>query len=503
MAKAIEQNQGSDMTAHPKFLVVVFDGLRPDMVTPDSAPNLSRFKVEGCDFSASRSVFPTHTRVNATALATGAFPRNHGIVANKFYDPKVFRDRVINTGDITHIEAGQLAYGGRLVTTTSMGEIAAQNGFRVAVVSSGSGGSTRLVNPKARELGHVSLCLRAWEASTPGDFADEILKDFGPIPPAGRPNSARTRMQTDMFLEGVFPQVQPDISVLWYTDPDSTHHYCGIGSAESYRAIRDIDDEFGRLLEWWQRSGLHERLQIIVASDHGHITARRKVRVREELAKAGLHFDTHFLDGADFAGSLGCVGTIWVRDNDRRLEAAFVDWLFEQPWCGLVFTSGGNGIEGGIPDTFDRLLVMTEHERAPNIYYVMRSDEAVDADGVVGGCYFDGKYPEGGSVHGGLHPKELNIILMTQGSQFRHPFQSDYTAGITDITPTVLHLLGLPRPVGMSGRALSEGLVGSNLEPQEAQMQQHTVGAPSRRQHLQFSRVGSALYLDGCWVEDV
>jgi len=182
------------MSAHAKFLIVVIDGLRPDMVTPDAAPNLSRFGIEGCNFSASRTVFPTHTRVIATALATGSFPRNHGIVANMSYDPKVFRDRVINTGDITHIEAGELAYGGRLVTTASMGEIAAQNGFRVAVVSTGSGGSTRLVNPKARELGHVSLCLRAWEVSIPADFLGEMLEDFGPIPPAARPNSARTRM---------------------------------------------------------------------------------------------------------------------------------------------------------------------------------------------------------------------------------------------------------------------------------------------------------------------
>jgi len=91
-----------------------------------------------------------------------------------------------------------------------------------------------------------------------------------------------------MFSECVFPQVQADISVLWYTDPDFTYHYCGIGSAESYRAIRDIDDQFERLLTWRQRSGLQERLHIIVASDHGHIRARRKVRAREELAKAGL-----------------------------------------------------------------------------------------------------------------------------------------------------------------------------------------------------------------------
>jgi hypothetical protein len=189
-----------------------------------------------------------------------------------------------------------------------------------------------------------------------------------------------------------------------------------------------------------------------------------------------------------------------VRNGDRQLKGALVEWLFEQPWCGLVFTSGGDGIKGGIPGTFDRSLVMTDHERASEIYYIMRNDDAVDANGVVGGCYFDGKYPEGGSVHGGLHPKELNIVLMAQGTQFRHSFQSDYPAGIIDIAPTVLHLLGLPRPDGMDGRALSEGLVGCLLKPQEPERLENSVGAAARRQHLQFSRVGSTLYLDGGWV---
>jgi len=479
-----------------KFLIVTFDGLRPDMVTPELMPNLSGFKTEGCEFSAAKAVYPTQTRVNAAALATGAAPATHGIVANRYYDPLVFHNQLFDTGNFSHIDAGQIAYQGQLVTAQSFGEAAAGKGLKVAVVSTGSGGSTRMINPQAKKLGHVSLCLKAWESSTPADFANELLKSFGPIPPATRPNSARTEMQTDMFLDHVFPVIEPDISVLWYTDPDSTFHYYGVGSPQSLQAISTVDIQFGRILEWWRRSDLQEQLHLIVISDHGHISARQTVAVKEALAGADLRFDTHFGGDADFGGHAGYTGALWVRDDDQRRKAALVEWLLEQSWCGVILTNGGNGIEGGIPGTFDRSLLMADHARAPQIYYTMRSDDRKNAYGMTGGSYHDGKNPDGGSVHGGLHPKELASLLVVQGACFRPSLLCDHPAGITDIAPTMLQLLDIPQPPGMQGRVLSEALIKPVCESPQPERHKYSVGSSLRRQHLQFSRVGSCFYLD-------
>ena len=156
------------MTAEkPKVLIVVFDGLRPDMVSAALSPNLHGFLAEGSRFAESRSVFPSATRVNATSMATGATPAVHGIVANMFHDPRIFGGRLVHTGEAAHLEAGETAYGGRLVTATTMGDAVAAAGGKVAVVSTGSGGTTRLLNPRVAKLGHISLCLRAWESSVP------------------------------------------------------------------------------------------------------------------------------------------------------------------------------------------------------------------------------------------------------------------------------------------------------------------------------------------------
>ncbi|MBI4081754.1 MAG: alkaline phosphatase family protein [Candidatus Lambdaproteobacteria bacterium] len=488
------------MSTPPEFLIVVFDGLRPDLITPGLMPNLARFQAGGSAFPLSRAVFPSATRVNATALVTGAVPGVHGIVANKFFDPRVFPDRAIDTAQHTELEAAEQAWG-RLVTAPSLGELLAEAGQRMAVVSSGSGGTARLLNPRAQALEHVTLCLRAWGASTPAGFAEEMLRAFGPIPPAGRPNAARLTRQTDLFLESVHPRVQPAVSVVWFSDPDSTFHECGIGSAEGLACLRHADGEFGRLLEWAGRREQRERLQVLALSDHGHITARRRIEIKRLFAEAGLRFDSHFRADVEFAGSAGYTGAIRVRGGERARMGRLVAWLAAQPWCGLIFTAGGDGIEGAIPGTFDRALLMLDHERAPEVYFVMENDHARDANGIEGGCFFEGEYPEGGSTHGGLHPKELHNVLIAQGSRFRPAYRSPFPAGITDVAPTLLQLLGLPIPPTMTGRVLSEALREGAGEPPPPEHVEHTVGTPPRRQHLHRSRVGRTTYLNAGWVE--
>ena len=43
---------------------------------------------------------------------------------------------------------------------------------------------------------------------------------FGPIPEAGFPAKERMVLQTDLFIDGVYPAYEPDVSLLWYTEPE-------------------------------------------------------------------------------------------------------------------------------------------------------------------------------------------------------------------------------------------------------------------------------------------
>src|SRR5262249_14139275 len=59
-------------------MVLVLDGLRPDSITAEETPNLWRLRQEGVNFINGHSVFPTVTRANATAIATGTYPSRNG-----------------------------------------------------------------------------------------------------------------------------------------------------------------------------------------------------------------------------------------------------------------------------------------------------------------------------------------------------------------------------------------------------------------------------------------
>jgi hypothetical protein len=183
-----------------------------------------------------------------------------------------------------------------------------------------------------------------------------------------------------------------------------------------------------------------------------------------------------------------------------------VAWLQEQPWCGPVFTRGKNDVEGVVPGTFAQALVLNEHARTGDIVYVMRTDEAQDAHGIVGGCYDDSTLPLGGGTHGGLSQHELRNVCVAYGPAFQEGRESLVPSGTIDILPTILHVLGYEMPPRVEGRILTEALAHArtaSLPAVDTQTYSTEVVTPAGlyRQHLVRSRVGTTTYLERGWVD--
>lgn len=487
----------------PRYIITVFDAMRRDMITPELAPNLRRFLDEGCDFPHSRSVFPSVTRVNATALASGSIPAATGVIANKFFDPNIYTDKLLHTGKYEHIHDAEAAYNGRFVETPSLGEILAGHGMKVAVVSTGSAGTTHLLNPRAAALGHVTLCLSDWRESGPDAYAQEIVRRFGPVPRATKPNIEGIRLQMRIILEAVLPDLEPDVLMVWFSDPDATYHLHGIGSPESVAAIRNADEQFGLLLAAWRDDPGAGACQMIVCSDHGQVTTRERVHVKPAMREAGIEIGSSYTETRGVAGTTSYYGAIRVRDADVRTMTRVADWLNAQPWCAHVFTPArGDGLNGIVRGTLDRTLLMVEHARTPEVYYTMRADDAQNQWGMRGTCYFDSdEVPVGGGTHGGLHEIEMNNLLAAQGSLFRRGYVSAWPASHVDVVPTMLHTMGLAAPATITGRVLSEALHGKS-EPPAPESKDHAVETARHRQVLRLWRVGGSSYIDQGWRED-
>lgn len=485
----------------PRFVVFVFDALRRDMITAAHMPHLRRFLDEGSDFPSSRCVFPSATRINAAALACGAVPSATGVIANKFFDGNVFTDRLLHTGKHDDMQAAERAYGGNFVCAPTIGDLLADRGLALAVVSTGSAGTTHLLNPRSAAHGHVTLCLSDWRRSSPQGYADDILRRHGPIPPGAKPNLARIRLQMDMVLESVLPDLSPDVLLVWFSDPDSTYHACGIGSPESLAAIANADAQFGRFLQHWRAHPEHDRCTVAVCSDHAQVAAERRVRVKDTMRAGGLAVGDYLDAATPFAGSTGYCGAIRVAGGSTERLAMLAEWLQDQPWCGHVFTPGGDGMRGSVPGTLDRSLLMLEHPRTPELYYTMRADDALSRWGLPGTCWFaSSEIPDGGGTHGGLHRIEMNNLLALQGSGWRSRYRSPWPASQADLAPTLLDAFGIPQPASMTGRVLLEARV-EGTEPPPAETRVFDAQGAHHAQFLRLWRVGSTAYIDQGWIE--
>lgn len=482
-----------------KFLLVGFDGLRPDMVTPELMPRLHRYAEQGVTFRNHRCTFPSETYVNLPSLVTGSPPSQHGMIANFFLDPNVDTREPFQGFSVPRIEKAQAAYGGRLFEAESLGEILQRAGRRLAVISTNSAGATRLTHPQVFDHDHLSMACHNPEDSYPRDEVAKIVSELGSPEPKSIPDLKGVTYASDVFLDHLCRDELPDLTILWYGEPDISYHGFGVGSPESRQVLRHADAEFGRLLDWWEASDARESLQIMVLSDHGHITKKTKIDTGGMLRDAGFKVDGHLENGADLALIAGYGGGIRVRDKDPDLIRAIGQALMEQEVCGMVFSAGRNEVEGVVPGSFAKQLVMVDHPRSPDIYYILRTADEPNEYGYNGTCFFDGRGTVGGGVHGGLHPKEMHSLCVTSGSLFDEAKAAETHAGIVDIAPTILHGLGIAAPRTMDGRVLHEAFAKASSEPPDAVPEKFETGFGPYQQVLHRTRVGESCYLDGGW----
>src|SRR4030095_8551037 len=100
-------------------------------------PNWWRLRQEGVNFLNGHAVFPTVTRANATAIATGTYPDRNGIFGNTLYVREVDPKRAFGNDEHRNLLRLDAATGGKMVLVKSLAEMLAERGKSFATVSSG------------------------------------------------------------------------------------------------------------------------------------------------------------------------------------------------------------------------------------------------------------------------------------------------------------------------------------------------------------------------------
>ena len=297
------------------FVLMVWDGLRPDLVHGVNTPNLLALESAGVRFARHHSIYPTLTMVNAAGLATGASPSRSGIYGDMMYlAPVLDMARAATVpnlgallGDPLNLEHSQYlaalndprALDDHLLGLGSIAqEVEGAGGF-VGVF--GKQGPTLLFDDDfaktdITEKSPRNFMFVADDLAAPASMAAE----FARMPSMVRGDFAsiitRDAWFTKIAAEQALPAAKsasdngkPAMVVLWQHNPDITQHLAGLGTQPALDALRACDTE-SRDDARRDRHARHRGfgIDLVVVSDYGFATIKAAVPVSRLLVAAGL-----------------------------------------------------------------------------------------------------------------------------------------------------------------------------------------------------------------------
>ena len=293
------------------LILFVPDGLRAQVVTPQSAPTMAAIRDKGVNFANPHSLFPTFTMPNASGLATGHFLGDTGTFSNTIFTgypvataagsmtPFIESDPIL--GDIDQHFSGNFVDEDTVVLT------AGHQGFSTAAI--GKLGPTLMFSHTERN-GESTIIVDDSTGSAAGVPLSQAMKDA--LTAAGLPLAAPSRGANgdagndkkagatiaNVTQQGYFAAVaakvvlpmfkarnKPFVLVFWSRDPDGTQHNQGdsllsvtpgINGPTSFAAIKNADDNLATIRQALDELGLAATTDIIVSADHGFATISKE-----------------------------------------------------------------------------------------------------------------------------------------------------------------------------------------------------------------------------------
>ncbi|HZV36032.1 MAG TPA: alkaline phosphatase family protein [Verrucomicrobiae bacterium] len=477
-------------------VVVVWDGMRPDFITPANTPTLYKLAQEGARFDNHHPVFLSSTEVNGTAIATGGYPARDGIVGNVEFRPEIDATVPVHTEELETVRKGDQLMRGHYISLPTIAEILHQKGMHTAIA--GAKGVALLHDRAERPTNATNVDLFAG-ATVPPNIAEEMINLHGQFPAASSSNYTRNDWTTESLIDPLWKDGVPPFSLLWMNEPDLSQHQTGPGSAKSLAAIKNADDNLARVLHALEDKGVRNDTDILLVSDHGFSTILSSVDLAESLRNAGFKATRKFGAAPNFgdimvAGDGGAV-LLYVAGHDRGVTEKLVNFLQGWKETGVIFSR--RSIEG----TFALSQVHLDSPGAPDVAVSLRWTPDKNDNGTPGMEVSDvSSYGPGGGMHGTLSPFDMHNTFVANGPDFRAGIVDHLPTGNVDIAPTVLWILGVKPPKRMDGRVVTEALVNAeskikSFEPHHIEVS-HALDGAVWHQYLNYTEVNGVDYFD-------
>jgi predicted AlkP superfamily pyrophosphatase or phosphodiesterase len=481
-------------------VVVVWDGMRPDFVSETNTPALHALAGSGVFFKSNHCVYFSSTEVNGTALATGAYPQRSGIIANSEFRPNVDPRRPIAMERLEAIRTADAQE--KYLGVPTLAETLHAHGLHTAIA--GSKGVALLHDRADRGDGDPNPVLFD-DRTLPAAVMDRLTRALGPLPEVGATKTNRDTWVARALTGPMWEKGVPAFSLLWLAEPDNSQHNSAPGSPRALAVIRNSDHALSIVIEALKEKGVYDATDIFVVSDHGFSTIARVVNVAQRLQEHGFSAAREFAP-KPAKGDVLVVGSggsllLYVAGHDEKTIERLVNFLQAEDYVGVLFTRSAR------KGTFALDDAMIHSAHAPDVVFSFRWSEVASSYGIAGQVFADTTATNAPAVpvapvgtHVSLSSFDLHNTLIAAGPDFRRGFVSETPSGNVDVTPTILHLLGIKPSGPMDGRVLFEALNATGSKPPEIRRRELQAQAklPSGEwaQRLSITEVNGVRYLE-------
>ncbi|HEY3662722.1 MAG TPA: alkaline phosphatase family protein [Chthoniobacterales bacterium] len=479
-----------------RVIVVVWDGMRPDLVTEKNAPILFALAHSGVFFKNNHAAYPSSTNVNGAVLATGVTPGRNGIIANQEFRPAIDPQKPFDTSDFPALDDNDPKVLANFIAAPTVPEILQGAGDWTATAGS---------KPVAQFFDRArTRTTDAARKSTviyrgkvlPAEAKHGITSAVGPFPVRKTfPNEIEDNWTTDALTRVLWRDEIPRFSLLWLSEPDLTEHETAPGAPPALPAIKSSDQNLAKVLAALKTKHALTTTDVFVVSDHGFSTVDAAVDVAVQLRAAGFDavraFDQKAKPGQILVVSLGGSVTFYIAGHDQPTLEKLIDFLERSDFAGVILTRERH--EG----TFAFAQAKVDSPLAPDVMVACHWNNQPNEFRVVGGMTSDIGRSAGHGSHSTLSPHDMNNTLIASGPDFRPGWEDETPSGNIDLAPTILWILGVKAPQPMQGRVLREALVDPGAQPVAVEknfIAERRIGDRIWRQHLNAMTVDGVTY---------